>query len=186
MGTGKQGGTGASGISASELRFDVWRRRVGLYAGPALMMLLWVAPLPLDTDAHRLAAIMGLVSLWWITEAVPLPVTALIGTGLTVLTGVSVASAAFAPFANPIIFLFVGSFIIGRAVAVHGLDLRIAQSLLTSKFVDGKVTRVPLVLGLLCVGVSGWVSGTATTAMMMPLALGRASSQGPRSVIVRC
>ncbi len=168
----KQGGAGAGGISSSELRFDVWRRRVGLYAGPALMMLLWVAPLPLEADAHRLAAIMGLVSLWWITEAVPLPVTALIGTGLTVLTGVSGATAAFAPFSNPVIFLFVGSFIIGRAVAVHGLDLRIAQSLLTSKFVDGRVTRVPLVLGLLCVGVSGWVSGTATTAMMMPLALG--------------
>jgi len=172
MATDKQGGAGARGISSSEMRFDVWRRRVGLYAGPALLALLWVAPLPLETDAHRLAAIMGLVSLWWITEAVPLPVTALFGTALTVLTGVSAANAAFAPFANPIIFLFVGSFIIGRAVAVHGLDLRIAQSLLTSKFVDGRVTRVPLVLGLLCVGVSGWVSGTATTAMMMPLALG--------------
>ena len=172
METGNQGEAAGGGVSSSELRFDVWRRRVGLYAGPALLMLLWVAPLPLETDAHRLAAIMGLVSLWWITEAVPLPVTALIGTSLTVLTGVSAANAAFAPFANPIIFLFVGSFIIGRAVAVHGLDLRIARSLLTSKFVDGRVTRVPLVLGLLCVGVSGWVSGTATTAMMMPLALG--------------
>jgi solute carrier family 13 (sodium-dependent dicarboxylate transporter), member 2/3/5 len=127
---------------------------------------------------------MALVVVWWITEAVPLPVTSLVGVGLTVVTGVATATVAFAPFANPIIFLFIGSFIIGRAIAVHRLDLRIAMSLLGSRLVAGHATRVPLALGLLCVLTSGWISGTATTAMMVPLAAGvltamRARGQEP-------
>ena len=166
----------------SELKFDAWRKRVGMYAGPAALLVIWAVPLPLGAEAHRLAAIMGLVGVWWVSEAVPLAVTALIGTALAILAGVAMPQSAFAPFANPIIFLFLGSFIIGRAVAVHELDLRIARSLLRSRLVDGKVTRVPIMLGLLCVGVSGWINGTATTAMMMPLAIGVLSAMRAQGV----
>jgi len=166
----------------SELTFDAWRKRVGMFVGPALLLVIWVVPLPLGTEAHRLAAIMSLVGVWWISEAVPLSVTALLGTALAILVGISTPVRAFAPFANPIIFLFLGSFIIGRAIGVHELDLRIARSLLRSRLVDGKVTRVPMMLGLLCVGVSGWVNGTATTAMMMPLAIGVLSAMRAQGV----
>ena len=168
--------------SPSELKFDAWRKRVGMYAGPVALLVIWALPLPLGTEAHRLAAVMGLVGIWWVSEAVPLAVTALIGTALAILAGVAMPQRAFAPFANPIIFLFLGSFIIGRAVAVHELDLRIARSLLRSRLVDGKVTRVPIMLGLLCVGVSGWINGTATTAMMMPLAIGVLSAMRAQGI----
>jgi len=172
----------SQGPGSSELRFDAWRKRVGMLAGPAVLLVIWAVPLPLGTEAHRLAAIMGLVGVWWTSEAVPLSVTAMIGTALAVLAGVSTPEGAFAPFANPISFLFLGSFIIGRAIAVHELDLRIARSLLRSKLVDGKVARVPMMLGLLCVGVSGWINGTATTAMMMPLAIGVLSAMRAQGV----
>ena len=93
------------GAAPSELRFDAWRKRVGMLAGPAALLVIWVVPLPLGTDAHRLAAIMGLVGVWWISEAVPLSVTAMFGTALAVLAGISSPAGAFAPFAHPIIFL---------------------------------------------------------------------------------
>jgi sodium-dependent dicarboxylate transporter 2/3/5 len=174
----------SQGWTSAELRFESWRKAIGLIAGPFLLAAVWASPLALTSQAHHLAAIMALVVVWWITEAVPLPVTSLLGVGLAVVTGVATPTVAFAPFSNPIIFLFIGSFMIGRAIAVHQLDLRIAMSLLGSRLVAGHVTRVPLALGLLCVLTSGWVSGTATTAMMMPLAAGvltamRARGQEP-------
>lgn len=168
----------------TEIGFEAWRRSVGLVVGPLMLVAVWVAPLPLNAEAHSLAAIMALVVVWWVSEAVPLPVTSLIGVALAAVTGVASAAVAFAPFANPIIFLFIGSFIIGRAIAVHGLDLRVAKGLLGSRLVSGRVSRVPIALGLLCFMSSGWVSGTATTAMMVPLAVGvlgamRAQGQEP-------
>jgi solute carrier family 13 (sodium-dependent dicarboxylate transporter), member 2/3/5 len=182
MGAGERGEANALPRDASaaanraftpaEIRFEAWRRSVGLLAGPILLVVVWMAPLPLPPDAHLLAGLMSFVVVWWITEAVPLPVTALVGTALTVVLGIATAQNAFAPFATPVIFLFLGSFIIGRAISVHQLDSRVAHALLSSRFVGGRISRVPLALGLLTVLVSGWISGTATTAMMAPLAVG--------------
>jgi sodium-dependent dicarboxylate transporter 2/3/5 len=149
-----------------------WQRKIGFIAGPLFLVAIWVSPLPLPVEAHRLAAIMAFVITWWVTEAVPLPVTSLIGVGLTVLAGIATPKEAFAPFATPIIFLFVGAFILARAASLHQLDLRMASALLRSRLVGGNVSRVPLALGLLLVAVSGWVSGTAAVAMMAPIALG--------------
>lgn len=162
----------ASSVSRAELSTNKWQRRIGFIAGPLVLLAVWVAPLPLSVEAHRLAAIMSFVITWWITETVPLPVTALIGVGLTVLTGVTTPREAFAPFANPIIFLFIGAFIIARAASLHELDLRLARALLRSRLVGGNVSRVPMAFGLLCVAVSGWISGVAAVAMMAPIALG--------------
>jgi sodium-dependent dicarboxylate transporter 2/3/5 len=93
-------------------------------------LIVWFMPLPaLAENAHRLAAIVSLVVVWWVTEAIPIPATALVGATLTVVFGVATAQQAFAPFADPIIFLFIGSFMIGRAISDHGLDRRLAYSL---------------------------------------------------------
>jgi solute carrier family 13 (sodium-dependent dicarboxylate transporter), member 2/3/5 len=162
----------ASPGNRAELSMNKWQRKIGFIAGPLVLATLWVAPLPLPLEAHRLAAIMALVITWWITEAVPLAVTSLIGVGLTVLTGIATPREAFAPFATPIIFLFIGAFILAKAASLHELDLRLASALLRSRVVGGSVSRVPMALGLLCVAVSGWFSGTAAVAMMTPIALG--------------
>jgi sodium-dependent dicarboxylate transporter 2/3/5 len=160
-------------ISASEARFERWRQTVGLFLGPLLLALVWVLPLPgLSREAHRLAAIVTLVVTWWMTEPVPLAATALLGTALTVVVGVAPAQEAFAPFASPTIFLFLGSFMIGRAASDHGLDRRVAWALLSMPIVGGSVLRIALAIGTMTLVISAWMSNTATTAMMLPVATG--------------
>jgi sodium-dependent dicarboxylate transporter 2/3/5 len=166
-------------LSPAEARFERVRRTFGLFAGPAVFAALWTLPLPeLTVPAHRLAAIAALVVTWWMTEPVPLPVTALVGAALMVVCGVASAQDAFAPFANPTIFLFVGSFIIGQAASEHGLDRRLAFSLLSLPAVRGSLVRVALALAALTLAISAWMSNTATTAMMLPVAVGALRAAG--------
>jgi sodium-dependent dicarboxylate transporter 2/3/5 len=112
----------------------------------------------------------------WVTEALPLAVTALVGPVLAVLLGVASVRTTFAPFADPIIFLFIGSFILAEAMFVHGLDRRIAFTALASRMVHGHgAGRIIVVYGGVCAGLSMWLSNTATTAMMYPIGLSLAA-----------
>jgi sodium-dependent dicarboxylate transporter 2/3/5 len=85
--------------------------------------------------------------------------------------GVASARVAFAPFADPIIFLFIGSFMLAEAMFVHGLDRRIAFGALSSRAVGGSPARILIVYGAVGAGLSMWISNTATTAMMFPIGL---------------
>jgi sodium-dependent dicarboxylate transporter 2/3/5 len=136
------------------------------------MVLMLALPLgTLTPDAHRLAAILAMMVVLWITEALPLAITALVGPVLTVVFGVAPARTAFAPFADPIIFVFIGSFMLAEAMFVHGLDRRIAFGALSSRLVGGSATRVLVVYGAVAAVISMWISNTATTAMMFPIGL---------------
>ena len=95
----------------------------------------WRCHCPSPVAAHRMAAILGLVVVLWMTEALPMAVTAMLGPILAVIFGVADARSALAPFADPIIFLFIGSFILAEAMFVHGVDRRIAFTALSSPFV---------------------------------------------------
>lgn len=160
-------------VSLAEARFEHWRRTIGLFAGPIALALVWLLPIAgLSSEAHRLAAVVALVVCWWVTEPIPLPATALVGVVLTVLAGISTAADAFAPFANPIIFLFIGSFMIGRAMSAHALDRHLAFGLLALPIVRGNVGRTRFAVAGLCVALSAWMSNTATAAMMVPVAIG--------------
>jgi sodium-dependent dicarboxylate transporter 2/3/5 len=136
----------------------------------ALVVLL-AAPLPLAAAPHRRAGILLMMVVLWITEALPLAVTALIGPVLAILLQVAPARTVFAPFADPIIFLFIGSFMIAEAMFTHGLDRRIAFGALSSRVVGSSPTRILLVYGLVATTISMWISNTATTAMMFPIGL---------------
>jgi sodium-dependent dicarboxylate transporter 2/3/5 len=160
-------------LSATEKRFELRRRTAGLFLGPLAFALAWLAPMPaLTPQAHRLAAIVLLVVVWWITEAIPLAVTAVVGPALAVVTGVATAQQAFAPFGSSTVFLFLGSFILGAAVTHHGLDRRLAEGLLAVPAIGKSPGRARLAVGVLTMAISGWMSNTATTAMMLPVALG--------------
>ncbi len=160
-------------ISPAEQKFEHIRKTVGLFLGPVLFLVFLLMPMSgLSSAAHRLSAILVLVMVWWITEPVPIPVTAFLGTTLCVIFGVGTMKNIFAPFADPIIFLFIGSFIIARAMMVHGLDRRFAFYILSIPGIGKSSTLILFTFGLLGVVISMWVSNTATTAMLYPIGLG--------------
>lgn len=167
----------ALAVKRAEQAFDRKRRTIGLFGGPLLAVLVFLTPIAgLTLAAHKLLAIMVLVALWWITEPVPIPVTSLIGPTLAVITGVVPVGSAFAAFANPMIFLFMGGFILAKAMMTHGLDKRFAYWLLSRSWVGSNPRRIFLAVGLAAALCSGWVSNTATAAMMFPICLGLLSS----------
>jgi len=159
--------------------FEALRRRIGLFLGPALALAILFSPLDLPgAESKRLLAIFALVVAWWITEPVPLPVTAIAGAVLAVLFRVGEVKKVFAPFADPIIYLFLGSFLIARAMQVHRLDSRIAAIFLSKKSLRGNPLLLFVFLGLLCALLSMWLSNSAVTAIFYPIALGLLSTCG--------
>ncbi|MBE8954875.1 MAG: DASS family sodium-coupled anion symporter [Quinella sp. 2Q5] len=167
----------AQRIKDAEQAFDRRRRTFGLIVGPLAALAVMLTPIDgLTLEAHKLLAIMTLVALWWITEPVPIPVTSLLGPTLTVMTGAVPVSGAFASFANSMIFLFMGGFILAKAMMMHGLDKRFAYWLLSRKWVGSNPRRIFLAIGLATALCSGWVSNTATAAMMFPICLGLLNS----------
>jgi solute carrier family 13 (sodium-dependent dicarboxylate transporter), member 2/3/5 len=158
-------------FSPAEELFNRRRRTAGLFLAPAVFLLLLFAPLDVPVLAHRMAAIMGLVVTLWITEALPLAITAILGPCLAVVFGITTGRAALAPFADPIIFLFIGGFMLAQAMFVHGVDRRIAYGALALPGVGSSAFRILLVYGAVCAVLSMWISNTATTAMMFPIGL---------------
>ncbi len=161
-------------FSRLERRLDVLRHKAGFLLGPLVFVILWflpVAGLADNVAAHRLLAVLGLVVVLWVTEAIPLPATALLGPALCVVAGVGGAKATLASFANPIIFVFLGGFLLAEGMLHHGLNRRIAFTVLGWRWAGTNPIRLLLVFG----GVTGlfsmWVSNTATTAMMFPIGL---------------
>lgn len=149
------------------------RKKVGFFLGPLFFLLAYLSPLlPQNPKAHHLFAIFLLIVVWWVTECIPIPITALLIPIFITVFRVASVKEAFAPFANPIIMLFLGSFILARAMSVHSLDQKIAYSILSLKNIAHKKTRILFAFGLTTVFLSLWISNTATTAMMFPIALG--------------
>jgi sodium-dependent dicarboxylate transporter 2/3/5 len=159
-------------VTAAEAKFESMRRKIGMIVSPLVFLLVLMLPIPgLTVEAHRLAAIMALVILLWVTEALPLPVTALLAPVLAVMLGVAPVRAAFAPMADPLIFLFIGSFILAEALFIHRVNERIAYGVLSWKFVGARPTRILFAYGAIAAVLSAWMSNTATAAMLMPIGL---------------
>lgn len=160
-------------ISEAEERFDQLRRRSGFYLAPLVFAtVFFLTHGSLSPEGSRLSAVLTGVLVLWMTEAIPMPMTAILGASLCVLLGVADAKTVFGPFADPIIFLFVGSFILARAMMLHRLDRRFALTILSPRWVRSHPARLLAALGLVTALISMWVSNTATTAMMLPIALG--------------
>ena len=159
-------------LSEREARFDQWRRKAGLALAPAVFIALILLPLPgLKPEAHALAAVMASVVVLWITESLPLPVTALLGAAACVVLRVAPAKDVFAPFADPLMFLFIGSFIIARAIFLHHLDRRLAFGVLSLRWVGARPGRILFAFGAVTAFISAWISNTATTAMMFAIGM---------------
>ncbi|MGH7274494.1 MAG: SLC13 family permease [Nitrospiria bacterium] len=160
-------------LSEAEIRFETWRRTIGWFLGPIVALIIYVLPLPaLSPEAHLMATILGGVVVYWMTEPIPIPVTALLGPALCAITGLASPKEVFASFAHPIIFLFIGSFFIAQAMRVHRLDRRCALWILSLPLVGDSPYRILFAFGAITAFLSMWISNTATTAMMFPIALG--------------
>ncbi len=149
------------------------RKMTGAVLGPLCAIVLWLMPIDgLSEQAHHLLAVMSLIAIWWITEPIAIPLTSLFGPTLCVILGIVPIKDAYDQFANPMIFLFMGGFLLAKGMMVNGLDKRIAYGIMSMKWVGDSPRRIFLAIGLACILCSGWVSNTATAAMMFPISLG--------------
>ena len=149
------------------------RKMTGAVLGPLCAIVLWLMPIDgLSEQAHHLLAVMSLIAIWWITEPIAIPLTSLFGPTLCVILGIVPIKDAYEQFANPMIFLFMGGFLLAKGMMVNGLDKRIAYGIMSMKWVGDSPRRIFLAIGLACILCSGWVSNTATAAMMFPISLG--------------
>ncbi len=163
-----------------ESRLDFYRKTIGLFLGPLLGIVVYLLPLDLPSgEARRLLAVFVCVVAWWITEPIPLAVTALFAAVSAVALQIADIKKVLAPFSDPIIFLFMGSFFLARAMHVHGLDKQIAATFLSNRHLKRSPLLLLAFLGLLCAALSMWLSNSACTAMFYPIALGVLGSLGP-------
>ncbi|MFA9418839.1 MAG: DASS family sodium-coupled anion symporter [Gammaproteobacteria bacterium] len=115
----------------------------------------------------------------WVTEAINISVTALLVPLLAVVTGLFPVREAFANFANPIIFLFMGGFALAASLQKHGLDRAFAAKIMS--FSGGRPLPAILLLFITTAFLSMWISNTATVAMMLPMALGLLAGRSPEN-----
>ncbi|NQU69370.1 MAG: DASS family sodium-coupled anion symporter [Rhodospirillales bacterium] len=144
-------------------------RLIGLLSGPLLAaaMLLSPAPEGLSQQGWWIAGVGVLMAVWWMTEAVPLAVTALAPLILFPILGIRDIAATTPGYAHPLVFLFLGGFLLARAIQVWGLDRRLALRVLD--LVGARPRHV--IAGIMGVTafLSMWVSNTATAMVMLPI-----------------
>lgn len=157
----------------------VFRRPLSILLGPVLALAAWFL-LPPEyqslageaatlSDAGRATfAVLVWMGWWWLTEAIDVPATALLPVALFPLLGIATFGAAATPYADSIVFLFLGGFVLAQSMQRWGLDRRIALAVIsvTGTRPAGLIFGVMLATAVL----SMWVSNTATAAMMLPIA----------------
>lgn len=159
----------AAATSASEA--GAMAARIGLWLGPLLFFLMLLLPAPggMSVEGQRVAAVALLMATWWITEALPLAATGLLPIVLFPLLGVMTTANATAPYANHVIFLYIGGFMIALAMQRWGLHKRIALAIV--ELVGTAPRRMVLGFMLATGFISAWLSNTATVMMMLPIGI---------------
>ncbi len=146
------------------------RNKVGLLLGPMLFFIILFLPFgDNNPSTPRIAAIAVLMAVWWITEAIPIPATALIPVALFPLMGIMSGKEVAPYYYNSYIFLFLGGFIIALAMEKWNLHRRIALHILHT---FGSNTR-GLILGFMTATafLSLWISNTAASMVMLPIGI---------------
>ena len=148
---------------------------IGLVLGPAIAAALLIADAEgwkLDPSRDRLnamAAVAALMAVWWLTEAVPLAVTALLPLVLFPLLKIPPYSDVAFQYGREILFLFLGGFLIALGIEESGLHRRVALHVLA--LVGDRPRQIVLGFMLATAVLSMWISNTATTLMMLPIAV---------------
>ncbi len=150
---------------------------IGLILGPAVAGILLLIGPPSElqvgdaqfSQAWVTLALLALMAIWWVTEAVPIPVTSLLPILVLPLFGISTVAQVSAPYMHPIVVLLMGGFIFAKAIEIWGLHERIALHAvrLAGGSPAGMIGGFMFAAALL----SMWISNSATSIMMMPIAL---------------
>lgn len=146
-------------------------KTVGLIAGPAAALVLYLAlqDSSLDHAGKATAAMAVWMAIWWMTEAIPVFATALIPLTTFPLLGIRTIRETAAPYGHELIFLFLGGFVIALSMERWGLHRRIARG--TFRLVGQRADYVVGAFIVTTAFLSMWMSNTATTIMMLPIAL---------------
>ncbi len=145
-------------------------KRIGMALGPTLFLLLAIwQPAPLGRDANWVLAVGAWMITWWISEAVPLAVTALLPMLMFPLLGVRSSEQAAAPYGSPVVYLFFGGFMLALGLEEHLLHKRIALRII--RWTGFSPRRLVLGFMLSTAMLSMWISNTATAIMMLPMAV---------------
>jgi sodium-dependent dicarboxylate transporter 2/3/5 len=146
-------------------------QKIGLFTGPVIMGIILLLPASADlpVEGQAAAAIGCLMAIWWMTEAVPLAVTALLPLVLFPVLGVTGFGETAKSYAHPLIFLFLGGFMLARAMAFWNLHKRLAFFIL--RIGGNSPEAVVASLMVATAFLSLWVSNTATTMVMLPIGM---------------
>jgi solute carrier family 13 (sodium-dependent dicarboxylate transporter), member 2/3/5 len=144
---------------------------VGRWLGLAVCLAILLGPRPegLEPSGQRLAAVVMLMAVWWVTQALPIAATSLLPLMLFPLLGIQSAKDVSRSYLSDSSFLYLGGFIIALGIERWGLHRRIA--LMTVFAVGTSPRRIVLGFLLATFGLSMWISNTATTLLMLPIAV---------------
>ncbi|REJ76405.1 MAG: anion transporter [Acidobacteria bacterium] len=147
------------------------RNKIGLVAGPLtfLLVMLFFEPAGLTDQARAVLACTAWIAIWWITEALPIAVTALLPIILFPLTGGLSLGETTASFGHRYVFLYIGGFVLAIAIQKWNLHKRIALSVI--RVVGTDIVKILLGFMIATAFMSMWISNTATTVMMLPIGI---------------
>ena len=174
-------------LTPAEERFERARQTIGLFLGPVAFLVMYFLPLPLPREQHTLAAILTFTIIYWLSEAIPIPATAMLSLAICVVLNVPgvgpnaedvPGDVVFGAFADPTIFLFIGAFIIAQAMITHRLDRRFAFRILSIPGISRSTYGVIIAFGAIAASISAFISNTATAAMLLPIGLGMMGALG--------
>ncbi|MCK5702073.1 MAG: SLC13/DASS family transporter [Cyclobacteriaceae bacterium] len=154
------------------------KKIISTIAGPLSFFVILLLPLDgeLSNEAQSVLAVTAWVAIWWITEAIPIPATSLLPIILFPLTGALDITKTASSYGHKMIFLYMGGFIIALAIEKWNLHKRIA--LQTIYWIGKDADRIILGFMLATYVLSMWISNTATTMMMLPIAVAVAKQFG--------
>lgn len=144
---------------------------IGLIIGPLFFMAikLFISPETMSSEANTVLASIAWIATWWVTEAVPIPITSLLPIIIFPLGGVMETGEVTASYGDSLIFLFAGSFMIALSMEKWNLHRRVALTIISIIGTNPST----IVLGFMVATgfLSMWISNTATTMMMVPISL---------------
>jgi len=147
------------------------KKYIWVLLGPVSFLIMSFLPVPkgISPEAWKVLAMASLMLIWWISEAVPIAVTSLLPLVLLPSMGVAKLEAAAAPYANPVVYLFMGGFVIALAMEKWALHKRIALQIvnMTGTNANGIIGGFMMATAF----ISMWISNTATAIMMLPIGL---------------